>query len=135
MRTTRDDHIDQNGNDVGSDRINNFNIGNNNRSNQNIINNNNLCTNDQNDNAGKGKVKKTISRLQAIGMTDDDDEFGKIQDIINGSLIIDMSVAEQSFLNRMSWFALVAMDYLDVIFVGMIPMAWFTDSICLFDVI
>ncbi|XP_070505609.1 5'-AMP-activated serine/threonine-protein kinase catalytic subunit alpha-like [Chironomus tepperi] len=45
-----------------------------------INNNNKLCKSDRNGDPEKGKLKKqndqkTISRLQAIGMTDDDDDF------------------------------------------------------------
>ena len=76
-------NVDKNGNrsDLESDSsINNFNINSNN--NKMDKNNNKLCKSDRNGDPENGKFKKqndqkTISRLQAIGMTDDDDDFGK----------------------------------------------------------
>lgn len=69
--------VDSNGNDVASDSIDNYDSNNNNSSNENVIGNHS-CSSDRSGDDEKEKAEKTISRIQAIGMTDDEDDFGEI---------------------------------------------------------
>lgn len=82
IRRSHCSNVDKNGNDVESECINSYctNINNNNSKNNNDKknDNNNSCINNKSDVGEEGKMKKPLTRLQAIGLTDDEDDFGEI---------------------------------------------------------